>query len=317
MLYLISSGRGFEKHFFDVINKKDDVITKKYFYALIILGRLGITFLPLRIFVNIFSDTTEKLDFGEFEKEFGDFTTTTNQGYIKIRCLRLLEKNTDYNLSQREIFDILNQVINQTVGQFTETITNEYNELFEKVLSVNNIIKKSILPLNKIRDLFNTIESKCKCYSYYWVQRGLLEQKSCAFEQAETYFMKAMSIRPQSYQVRHAISKNYMERGLYEVKNNPQQASYYFDKGVKKLTALVEDEKFSKAFSYSIHTLADMQFKFANATGIKLSHSECNYLRQKLSLESSDKYKTSMLKKLKNYCKVNNYNDIADYILNG
>ena len=77
------------------------------------------------------------------------------------------------------------------------------------------------------------------------------------------------------------------------------------------------DEKFSKAFSYSIHTLADMQFKFANATGIKLSHSECNYLRQKLSLASSDKYKTSMLKKLKNYCKVNNYNDIADYILNG
>ena len=43
LLYLISSGRGFEKHFFDVINKKDDIITKKYFYALIILGRLEIT----------------------------------------------------------------------------------------------------------------------------------------------------------------------------------------------------------------------------------------------------------------------------------
>jgi hypothetical protein len=108
-----------------------------------------------------------------------------------------------------------------------------------------------------------------------------------------------------------------MERGLFEVKHNTQQASYYFEIGVKQMTALVEDEKFSKAFSYSIHALADMQFKFADATGIKLSHSECNYLCQKLSLASSDKYKTSMLKKLKNYCKVNNYNDIADYILNG
>lgn len=317
LLYLISSGRGFEKHFFDVINKKDDIITKKYFYALIILGRLEITFLPLRIFVNIFSDITEKMDFKKFITEFGDFTTIANNAYIKMRCLRLLEKNTEYNLSHKEIFDILSQVVNQTVGQFTETNINEYSELFQKVLLVNNIVEKKILTLDEIRTLFNTIESKCKCYSYYWVQRGLVEQKLCEFEQAETYFMKAMSIRPQSYQVRHAISKNYMERGLFEVKHNTQQASYYFEIGVKQMTALVEDEKFSKAFSYSIHALADMQFKFADATGIKLSHSECNYLRQKLSLASSDKYKTSMLKKLKNYCKVNNYNDIADYILNG
>lgn len=315
LLYLITSGRGFEKHFSDIISKKDNDITKKHFYALIVLGRLGITFLPLRIFANLFSSTTEKLHFEKFQREFGDFTIITSNGYIKMRCLRLLEKNADYNLSHEEIYDILNQVVNQTVGQFTESNTNEYSELFQKVLLVKNIIEKNILTLDEIRKLFNSIESKCKRYSYYWVQRGLLEQKSCEFEQAETYFMKAKSIRPQSYQVRHAISKNYMERGLFEANHHTQQATYYFQIGVKQMTSLVEDEKFSKAFSYSIHALADMQFKFSDATGINLSYEECDYLRQKLSLASLDKYKIAMLVRLKKYCKIHNYHDIASYIL--
>lgn len=318
-LYLATSGRGFEEYFKDLLRKKNNETTQKFFSALIVLGALGITLVPIRIFVHILPSITTSLNFKVFLDDYDDFITVVDNKYIKLRCLRVLQGNNIHTLDKENIQEMLNQVIEQTVGQFTEnSVDNESNEsyeLFQKALLVKNILSEHIMDLHQAHYFFNSIEKICTDYSYYWVQRGLLEQKNSKFEAAENYLLKAQSIRPNSYQVRHAIAKNFMERGLFEIKNYISDfPSYYFKEGVELMKELALDPMFSKAYAYSVHALIDMQLRYAELDSSALDYDDCNFMATLILKAPLDKYTRSVARKFKKFCLNNNYIDIADRI---
>ena len=309
-LYLLTKGRGFEQYFEDIMIKKESANLKDRFIALIILGRLGIQYLPLRVFDNMFVKSPQII-IKDFLDEYGDFVSITTDKKLKIRCLRVFEKNDRLTLSTEDTIALLYRVVGQTVNMFTENTYNEYSEIFQKVLLVKQLLDKHILSITGVRVCFDRIEEMCKQYSYYWIQRGLVEQKASAFEQAENYFMQAKEIRPSSYQVRHAIAKNYMERGLYEAKKGNSQAVEYFEYGANMMQDLVENPQYSKAYSYSIHALSNMKFKFSEESNYIIPEDECEYLRDRLSRSNPDAFQLQMLTKLKAYCKKNEYLSVA------
>ena len=99
--------------------------------------------------------------------------------------------------------------------------------------------------------MFTCLENECKSISYYWIERGIIEEKGENYEEAHRCFMNAKKIRPNSYQTAHAIAKNNMEKGIYCRKHNSTpNAEAYYEEGLESMIELVESKEFSKSYNY-------------------------------------------------------------------
>ena len=92
------------------------------------------------------------------------------------------------NVDEKDIRDVLNEIVRQTQGQFNEGDVNEWSEIFQKALTVKRILKEKILSLSTMRDLLNEVEKYGEKYSFYWIQRGIAAQNDNEFDLADHYF---------------------------------------------------------------------------------------------------------------------------------
>ena len=318
VLYFATSGRHFEAHMNDEIKKLHSDKHYKHFCALVMISALGINYISIRIFSKILSPLCIDFCFEEFIKKYVDWVTVSNDR-IKIRGLRLISKSISQDLNEEEYIHILYQIIKQTVGQFNEYTNNEWSELFQKVLLIKSLISENILSMTAIERLFDMLECDCRDYSYYWVQRGILAQKLLKFEFAHGYLLNAQKIRENSYQVKHALAKNAMERGIFEYEHNRLHSQYYYDEGYSQMQSLLDDSKYSKAFSYSIHAMISMQIKWNHMSGQFASRSDCDYIVTKLTTNHLDNKLINALRRYSDYCSKAGYGDLAtsiNYIYN-
>ena len=313
VLYFSSNGRSFIDHIKDSIHFEDDQ-EKKYLLALLELGELNISIIPFPIFRSLLQGIHGPIDLDKFKESFNDWLLCENN-VIKIRAHRLLRKSITDSLSEDERTEMLYRIVVGTVGQFAEGTYNQYTDLFQSALLFKRLLTSNFLSVESLDSFYINIERFCKDYSFYWVQRGLLKQQLHSFEFAESYLRKALSINPKSYQVKHALAKNDMNRGLEEIKENGNEDT--FINGYNDMEALLNNPSYSKAFSYSAHTLINMQMIYSSIVNKKMDYSRCDMLVSTLCQNRLDDEVLKIVQKYINYLK-GDYTDLSnklrDYI---
>ena len=321
LLYINSEGVNFEKHLSLVfgVSKNDDSFN--YFTILSILSSMGISYVPLRVFKSLFPNDFNNIKFHRFLDTYSDWVSNDNK-FLHLRCARLIKSalwnKTGKNalVNEDNLVDIIKNIVLQTVGQINEQTSNEWSELFQKVLHADTLLAERVLSLASAKNLFTCLENECKSISYYWIERGIIEEKGENYEEAHRCFMNAKKIRPNSYQTAHAIAKNNMEKGIYCRKHNSTpNAEAYYEEGLKSMIELVESKEFSKSYNYSVHSLVDLQLKYSQTFDVDLSHEQCLYMANLFNnADEKDEHMFSIAKSLKNYCNRNNYIEIVGII---
>ena len=72
---------------------------------------------------------------------------------------------------------------------------------------------------------------------------GILYQKNNDFTSAYIYLQQSYSIRPYSYQIQHALARNYLKEANY---NDIIEASATFDEGEKLMKELIDSKDYYK-----------------------------------------------------------------------
>ena len=114
------------------------------------------------------------------------------------------------------------------VGLFSEGDKSEAYEIFQKALRVKRIRHYSLLSPDQTEHLFMSLEKYCADISYFRVQYGLSFQLVKRFSETNNQFLYAQNIRPNSYQVAHALAKNRMEIGLDDLRYGRSSADDNF-----------------------------------------------------------------------------------------
>lgn len=311
-LYNITNGRGFEQHYEDLIMKSTSHNEIKYLQMMSLLSQLGITKIPQRIFPQLLIEQKRSFDMRKFANDFEEIILIENSS-IKLRCQRLLQTVLMRGLTFDERKLIIVEVVKQVTGQFQEGDINEWTEIFQKVLSVKALLNENILELHRIKELLNEIEECSKGYSYYWIQRGLAEQKEKEFDVADNYFRKAIAVRSQSYQAHHALAKNLMERALDLLEKSDGYAPYYMDEGEKEIKEIILNPAFSRGLVYSLHSFIDMKLKYCIKGNQVMEKQDIEFMVDNLILipqDSIDSYMRKVIDELIKYANNNNMGDI-------
>lgn len=319
VLYTASHGKGFEEHFADIFGLVSNSTDIKYIQALSVMEQLGVSGVPKEIFPSLLKQEEFNFDFKRFNSSFGEIILIEDNR-IKLRCLRLIQHAIDFHSNKLPIKDILVDIVRETSGRFNEGDTNESCEIFQKSLSVKRLIKKDIMSYEDINQLLNEVRPYSAQYSYYWIQRGIIAQKCKDFDLADNYFREAIKINSKSYQARHALAKNLMERAIeqYE-KGNTSTSPHYLSEGKNEMKKIIDNDAFSRGFRYSVHTYIDMLMKYHNLTKIRLSYEEADYIQDKIICileKENDKYMNTAIQGFVDYCCSNDMGRYCNKILN-
>lgn len=281
ILYISSNGRGFEEHIntFILSDIESNRLSSKEIGLFCFLGKIGIVNVPVTLFHRCAKIIDRRFNAQIFAKKFSRIIQIQYDSY-RLRYMRYLSNKYSKALTIDEIERVIISVVELYSNRFEEGEYNEYSSLLYKILNLKSLEK--ILPYDIIKKIYAHTEDKCCKYSYYWVQRGLCAQKQSNpdFEEADRFLREARKINPCSYQVAHAIAKNLINRGL----DNIIQNEAYYQEGITQLLALLDNEKYSRAFGYSLHAFIDSSLKYCESTKTTLSEEVCilinNYVEQ-------------------------------------
>lgn len=317
-LYMISHGHGFETHYIDMFMLLEKNINFKYLQALALMEILGLGSIPNRILPTLIKSERTRFDFNQFQKEFDEILLISDHR-TKIRCLRLIQKAIIANVEEKEIKDILGEIVRQTYGQFNEGDVNEWSEIFQKALTVKRILKEKLLNLKAIKELLDAVKKYSEKYSFYWIQRGIAAQKDKEFDLADHYFREGIRIRPTSYQAHHAMAKNLMERAVEQAeKGDFSYAPHYMDEGLKEMRNIIDNPAYSRGYKYSLHAFIDMNIKYCSMAGKKISVDDMQYMQDKimcLPKNEMDTYIVGVIKQYIQYCQDNKCGKYCEPIL--
>lgn len=317
-LYNISHGYGFESHYVDMFTVLEKDANFKYLQALAIMEVLGLGSIPTRILPSLIKSERKHFNFKEFRDKFDEILLIADHR-IKIRCLRLIQKAILINVDEKDIRDVLSEIVRQTQGQFNEGDVNEWSEIFQKALTVKRILKEKILSLSTMRDLLNEVEKYGEKYSFYWIQRGIAAQKDNEFDLADHYFREGIRIRPTSYQAHHAMAKNLMERAVEQAeKGDFSYAPYYMDEGTQEMKKIIDNPAYSRGYKYSLHALIDMSIKYSDISRKDMGLEEAQYIQEKIMImqkKEMDSYIIAAIKKYVLYCQCHGFDNICEPII--
>lgn len=289
-LYTVSNGRGFEAHYIDMFTEMNRDVNFKYLQALAIMEVLGLGSMPVRILPSLIKSERNNFNFKIFKSEFDEILLISDHR-IKIRCLRLIQKAIVSNVNEKDIQDILGEIVRQTQGQFNEGDINEWSEIFQRALTVKRILKEKILSLSSIKKLLNEVEKYGKKYSFYWIQRGIASQKNNEFDLADHYFREGIRIRPTSYQAHHALAKNLMERAVEQAERGElSYAPYYMEEGSNEMKKIIDNPAYSRGYKYSLHAIIDMSIKYFNILEKNMEFRDVRYIQEKFWVSLKKKW---------------------------
>jgi hypothetical protein len=320
VLYFSSNGRGFEQYYRNLIEKNYDEIYSNYLKAMCMLGDLGIVWIPNQIIPSIIPDKKSFFNFEDFVKKYPQIVYH-NCGRTKIRRRRVI-KSVLEKIKKESIQEILYQIALNSIDLFSEGKKNEYAELFQRAIRVKRIYKNNLLKKEQIYNLLKSLEGKCNDISYFWIQYGIVSQLLENFEEAHNHFLYAKNIQPESFHIKHAIAKNWMERGLYELKHEIPSANASFERGKDEMLTLMGEEHRTSPIRYSIHTYVNMMLKYSKDRKQLLDDEECESIQTYLKFlgeEDIDSEIIRMIKEFKKYCeqnKLEKYTEGLDKILN-
>lgn len=306
VLFVAHEGRGFVKHFSGWIDNKANNSSKKGFFFLCCLERLGISNLSVRLFQDMLEKCGITFNVRDFLHEyseiiFQDAETRT----LHLRCSRLLWASAYDHLDNKFLEESIKYSASYLARNLKEREDSIQNEIFQKLIKTNAIHRLPHLPMKSISEILLYLEDSSKHLSYYWIQRGICYRNLECFEEANSALSKAAMIRNnKSFQIKHAQAKNYMAWGVWALTNQKNYASYYFDIGKDMMEDLIQNAP-ERYYSYSIHAYVDMMIRYHRQKNVPISTASIQYISiclQRLVNNFNDEIAQQIVKKFLQYC---------------
>lgn len=225
---------------------------------------------------------------------------------IMLRCSDAYDAYL-FSMSSSKRICYVNDVLVSISNMFREGFNNRWQSVFEQLLKARDLIRVLKIDKEDVVKLFAKMEKYYSETSYYWLQRGLLKQYYSEYDEADTFLNQALNIRPNSYQIRHALAKNKLEKAVFLCGNKREkEADELYDDGAAELISLIENPWFSNNIGHSVHSYISMTLKFYEKQGYLIDRETILNMYKYLVLSSKqnyDKWMKSCRISLFEYCK--------------
>jgi len=251
----------------EVVSKEQR--NRKIMITLALFDSLDVNYLPTELLYIIYNSSVNQL-LNDGDGTF-NMLKIVDKG-IQIRNLYYAEDILSLASEEEKINCLYDVLIN--IGVFVnENKANTYREMFEQLTKEERLRNQVKLSNLTIKDLFYKIKPWYENISYYWLQLGLIEQINFEFESASNHLQQAESIKPNTYQIQHALGRNYLRHANYLSDIN--FAKPVFSKGEDILVRLIENQEMNQPRAYSINCYLNEKINFINKFDLDVTHKEC------------------------------------------
>lgn len=282
VFYYAHEATNIEEYFSDWKAKRQDFPSYRPYCFLYLLALLGINHIKISIFPIIARIAgAPDISYTDILRDFSR-VCDKDQDYLYMRCTRLIKKVINISAFPKESW--IEQLANYLGPHVVEGHNTPLSDMYENILSVNRLNDLFSVSWANLNSFFDSLYEKNRHLSYFWMQRGIIYRNLHQYEQAENALTNAEQVHGfESYQIKHAHSKNQLEWGLALCRSNPTLAQGHFDNGCSSLLDLIRDTKYRDAIHYSVHTYLDMNMKYATAINMEPIQDQWTYWKKCLS----------------------------------
>jgi hypothetical protein len=181
------------------------------------------------------------------------------------------------NAEHQSIIECIIKTTHAISGLVTETGKSYWKTAYEYLTKYKSLRMLLGLTNQEIDKLYSTIMLAFWDRSYFWLQKGILEQNGGNFELANNHFDAALAIHKDSYAILHAKARNYCKRSIAVRELN--KAIFYFDEGKKIFEQLIENQEYRQSKAYSVHSLVNERMIFCKMYNINMDTKEIRRLK--------------------------------------
>ncbi len=274
-IFRVSHGKGFEKYYssiFDsIFSPKTNADWQNLLLHVYILTKLNIEFYPIELVTQ-----HKAANIADFCSEYGSIISLTDKG-LKLRGISIWRTKFESTMVYKQNkVDVILQTLRYIAVFMNERENSKWYIIVEYIMKEVSLNQGLGLSLSEIKELYLEIEPLYSNISYYWLQRGLLEQKMGDFDKAHMHLEQAAAIRPNSYQIKHAIGRNHFRQAL--TKTSIEEASPLFNTGELYMKELISTQEYRQGKAYSISCYVKEKINFINRFSTELTSKEIKYI---------------------------------------
>lgn len=303
-LYQHTHGQGFKDYFRKLLsdflensNRKNSELLK----AMCVFSKLGVhnvnQGLLLLVCPTINKDQFDDLILG-----------ITSSGSVTLRCSEAYDEFL-FSIPSSERSEIVYKTLTSIANMFREEENNRWKNVFEQLLKSKSLFHDLKLDQKDIAALFAKLEKYYCKVSYFWLQRGLFKQGTGEYDECDNFLNQALAIRPNSYQIRHAIAKNKLEHAIAIVtKKRELEALSLYESGSRELISLIESPRFSRNIGHSVHSYIITTMKYFRKANRIINEEQILEMHEYLvqsSRQSYDQWMNTCRRNLFFYCNEN------------
>lgn len=246
-IFAITHGRNFKLRFTNQVAQIfQDANYRGALIKLALFRKMQLAYCPRELFVTLYKRETDAIlnKMEDLLKEPDSLRLEIKNDYI---ANVILKKS-----SEEERIEALKDLLTGISPMVENTSSSYWNEIQsvlmrEKLICENLHIRSPHLKkmLYEIRDYYH------ENYNY-WLQLGIAEQQTGDYEKALIHFDQAQVYNPNSYMVKNAIGRNYIQQAIKE--RDDEVAKRLFETGKEMLFELITNREEYQARAYSTHT---------------------------------------------------------------
>lgn len=303
-LYQLTHGQGFKDYFKKLLNdflSNSNRENAELLKTMCIFSKLGIHNVNQGLLLLI-CPTIQKERFDDL------IWGITTSGSVTLRCSEAYDEFL-FSIPSSERLEIVYKTLTSIANMFREEENNRWKNVFEQLLKSKSLFHDLKLDQKDMAALFAKLERYYSNVSYFWLQRGLFKQSIGEYDESDNFLNQALAIRPNSYQIRHAIAKNKLEHSIAIVSRKHElEAFSLYENGIRELVSLIESPRFSRNIGHSVHSYIITTIKYFRKASKKISEAQIlemyEYLVQS-SKQSYDQWMNTCRKDLFFYCQEN------------
>lgn len=276
---------------------------KCFLLELTIFDAADIEYYPKELFVARYGksmDLSQMIDIKE--SSIVDFVKFNHKGF---HTRNAVLNPFVMDLERKNIANAVIDITKKIAVKVNEKKKDDWYNIFQSLLKEDVLRKKFDLDDEQINRIYLEIKEQYKSISYYWLQFGLFKQSQNDYTGAFNDLYESIAIRPDSYQIQHAIARNYLRFANY--KGSLEEAAPLFQEGASKMRAIIENTNyaFEKAKPFSVHSYVSETIKYLRKFSVKPSQEELRYLTALMESlrDTQDPYIQRLFKDVYEYLK--------------
>lgn len=266
---------------------------KNLYIELVVFDKADLAYYPSELLTSRYL-----LDYNIFIRR--DFEGLTNEQALIVDFVKLNEQGIGLknailrdklwkSVSKAERSNAIVQILREIAPYVEENENNYWKIIFESILKEDCLEKKFGLTLKEILPIYYQLKSEFSDISYYWLQLGIAEQKCDDYEKALNHLKRAHVIRPNAYQIQHAIGRNYLKHANYL--RDSILADTLFKQGEEMMLELIKSSEYykEKAKGYSIHCYVFEKIYYIRTHKKEVSNKELLQIKSYIDMIKGDK----------------------------